>query len=77
MNTYTQSKKLISGWTDKKNYSIQYRMLKFFVRHGMVVDKVLEIISCKQSKRLEKYINFNTIRKGQRDFEKNFYKIIN
>ena len=35
-------------------------MLKFYVRHGMIVDKIHEIISIKQKKWLEKYINFLT-----------------
>ena len=55
---YEKAKTLI--WTDKKNYLIHYRMLKVFVRHGMIVDKIHEIISFKQSKWLEKYISFNT-----------------
>ena len=36
-DTYIQSSKLICDWSDKKIYLIHYRMLKFFVRHGMVV----------------------------------------
>ena len=35
-------------------------MLEFYLRHGMVVEKNHEIISFKQSKWLEEYINFNT-----------------
>ena len=42
---YTKSKKLICDWTDKKKYLIHYRMLKFYVRHGMIVEKIHEIIS--------------------------------
>ena len=73
-DTYTQNKKLICDWSDKKNYLIHYRMLKFYVRHGMVVDKVHEIISFRQSRWLEKYINFNTQKRNQavNDFEKDF-----
>ena len=54
-------------------------MLKFFVRHGMVVDKVHEIISFRQSRWLEKYINFKTQKrnKAKNDFEKDFYKLLN
>ena len=54
-------------------------MLKFFVRHGMVVEKVHEIISFKQSKWLEKYINFNTQKRNKvrNVFEKDFYKLLN
>ena len=54
-------------------------MLKFYVRHGMIVDKVHEIISFRQSRWLEKYINFNTQKRNQavKDFEKDFYKLRN
>ena len=55
---HTKVKKLICDWSDKKNYFIQYRTSKFYVRHGMIVDTIHEIISFKQSKSLEKYIRF-------------------
>ena len=45
----------------------------------MVVDKIHEIISFKQSNWLEKYINFNTQKrnKAKNDFEKDFYRLLN
>ena len=54
-------------------------MLKFYVRHGMIVDAIHETISFKQSKWLEKYISFNTQKRNRdkNDFEKNFYKLLN
>ena len=54
-------------------------MLKFYVRHGMIVDIIREIISYEQSKWLEKYINFNTQKRNHAitDFEKDFYKLLN
>ena len=75
---YTKSKKLICDWTDKRKYLIHYRMLKFYVRHGMVVEKFHEIISFKQSKWLESYISFNTQKrnKAKNDFEKDFFKLL-
>ena len=78
-DTYTQTKKIICNWSGKKNYLIHYRILKFYVRHGMIVDKVHEIISFKQNKWLEKYINFKTEKRNQAvdDFEKDFYKVLN
>ena len=71
-DTYTQTKKLICDWSDKKNYLIHYRMIKFYVRHGMEVVKVLTVTSFKQSKWLEKYINYNTQKrnKAKKDFKK-------
>ena len=78
-DTYIQTKKLICGCSDKKNYLVHYRMLKFYVRHGMIVDKVHNIISFRQSRWLEKYINFNTQKRNKavNDFEKDFYKLLN
>ena len=78
-DTYTQNKKLICDLSDKKNYLTHYRMLEFYVRHGMEVVKVHNIISLKQSKWLEKYISFNTQKrnKAKNDFEKDFYKLLN
>ena len=75
---YTKSKKLICDLTDKKKYLIHYRMLKFYVRHGMVVEKIHEIISFKQSKWLESYISFNTQKRNRakNDFEKDFFKLL-
>ena len=75
---YTKSKKLICDWTDKKKYLIHYRMLKFYVRHGLVVEKIHEIISFKQNKWLEFYISFNTQKrnKAKNDFAKDFFKLL-
>ena len=78
-DTCTQTKKLICDWSDKKNYLIHYRMLKFYVRHGMIVDKIQIIISFRQSRWLEKYINFNAQKRNKavNDFGKDFYKLLN
>ena len=69
---------MICDWSDKKNYLIQYMMLKLYVIHGMVVNKVPNMISFRQSKWLEKYINFITQKRNQavNDFEKDFYKLL-
>ena len=79
LDTYTQTKKLICYWFGKKNYLIHYRMLKFYVSHGMEVVKIHNVISFKQSKWLEKYISFSTQKrnKAMNDFEKEFYKLFN
>ena len=58
---------------------VQYRILKVYVKHGVIVDKIHEIISCKQSKWLDNYINFNTQQRNRarKGFEKDFYKLPN
>ena len=78
-DTYIQTKKLICDWSDKKNYLVHYRMLQFYLGHGIIVDKVHNIISFRQSRWLEKYINFNTQKRNQavNDFEKDLYKLLN
>ena len=64
--------------SDKKNYLIQYRMLKFHFRHDMEVVNVHTVISFKQSKWLEKYINFIFQKgyKAKNEFQKDFYKLL-
>ena len=78
-DAYTQTKKLIWDWSDKKNYLIHYRMLKVYVRHGMEIVKVHAVISVKQSKWLEKYISFITQKrnKAKNISEKDFYNLVN
>ena len=78
-DTYIQTKKLICDFSDKKNYLVHYRMLKFYIRHGMIVERVHNILSFKKSRWLEKYISFNTQKRNQavNDFEKDFYKLLN
>ena len=55
---YTRAENVICDWTDKMTYLIHYRNFIFYVRCGMIVDKILEMISIKQSKWFEKYIKF-------------------
>ena len=45
---YVSHKKLICNWTDKRNYLNHYRMLKFYVRHGMKIKQVHRVISFKK-----------------------------
>ena len=75
-DNYTPCKKLICDFTDKENYSLHYRMLTFYIKHGMIVDKVHEIISFKQSKWLNKYIDFHAKRRAlaTNDFKLKFHK---
>ena len=70
---------MICDWSEKKNHLVHYRMLKFYIRYGLIVDKVHSVISFKQSRWLEKNISFNTQKrnKAKNDFEKDFYKLLN
>ena len=79
LKNYTTAKILICDWTGEKNFLIHYRMLNFYVRHGMIVDKIHEKILFQQNKWLEKHISFNTQRRNpaKHDFEKDFCKLLN
>ena len=74
-----EAKKLLCYWTDKKNYLVLYKMLNFYVRLGMIVDKTHGKNSIKQSKSLEKNLTFNTQKRNKIKcvFEKDFYKLLN
>ena len=77
-DNFTQNKKLLCDWSDKINYLIDYRVSKFYVRHGMIVDKVHDILSVRKSRWLEEYINFINQKRNQavNDFEKDFYNLL-
>ena len=77
--SYVKCKKLICDWANKQKYLVHYRLLKFYVKHGMKITKVHEVISFKQKKWLEKYIVYNTQKRNKTndDFEKDFYKLLN
>ena len=71
---FTKVKKLLFDWNDRTKYLIHYRMLKFYVRPGMVVEKIHDINSFKQSRCLENYISFNT-KKNEIELKMNLKKI--
>ena len=50
---YTQNRKLICDWIDKKKISFLHRNLKLYIEQGMVVDNFLEIISFRQNRWFE------------------------
>ena len=62
-SSYTQNKTLKCDLTGGGNYLIKYWSLKFYVRQGMIVDNVHEVIFLRQSKSLEKLIIFKNSKK--------------
>ena len=69
---YTKAKNLVYDWADNKKYLFHYKLFKFFVTHGMLVDKLHKILSFRQSKWLEMYISFNAQNRNKvgNDFKK-------
>jgi hypothetical protein len=74
-----RTEKLVCNQYDKKNYIIHYRMLKFYLRHGIILKKIHRAVSFKQSKWLEPYITYNTKQRSKAltEFLKNFHKLCN
>ena len=73
---FRPTSKLICEQTNKEYYIVHYRNLKFYIRMGTIICKVHRIISFDQSPWLEKYIDYNTKKRGQADsdFKKDYHK---
>jgi len=78
-NRFTSTEKLIPHLGERDEYVIHYQELQYYVKLGMVVDEIYEILSFEQTNWLAPYIKFNTEmrQKATNDFEKNFYKLMN
>lgn len=74
-----RSKKLTTTFYDKIKYVIDIRTLKYYIKHGLEVTKIHNIVFYKQKAWLKKYIDFNTEKRtnSNSDFEKNFWKLMN
>ena len=61
-----------------ENYVCHYENLKFYIKHGLKVEKLHRVSEFQQSKWLDVYIEKNTVMRKQatNDFEKNFYKLM-
>ena len=72
-------KKLCLTLQDKKNYICHYRNLKLYLKHGLIITKVTEVLQFNQSPWVRDYIELNTkLRKeAGNNFEKNFAKLMN
>ncbi|GBN08354.1 hypothetical protein AVEN_87773-1 [Araneus ventricosus] len=72
-------KKLTPNFYPKKNYITHYLNLQFYIKEGMIVDKIHKILSFKQIPWLKDYIHFNNEkRKAATDeFTRSFCKKLN
>ena len=64
---------------DKLNYVLHYRNLKFYLRQGMKLKAVHQVMSFKQKRWMKPYIVFNTDqrKKSKSAYEKNMFKLFN
>ena len=71
--------KLVPNLRNKKNYVCHYRLLQFYLRHGLILRKVHRIVSFEQTDFMKSYIDKNTLLRSQSKTtsEKDFFKLIN
>ena len=71
--------KLIPNLLTKSKYIVHYRNLQFYLQQGMKIIRIHRVMTFKQSKWLQKYIQFNTDMrtKARNPFEKDYYKLLN
>jgi len=76
---FSKTEKLVPHLGPRKDYVIHYQELQYYVKLGMIVDEVSEILSFDQTNWLAPYIAFNTEkRQGAKNaFEKDFFKLMN
>jgi hypothetical protein len=78
---YNESKveKLCCTLDDRKDYVVNYRMLKLALSLGFELVKVNKVLEYNQKPFLKEYIDLNTNlrKKAKSDFEKDFYKLMN
>ena len=76
---YKPTEKLIMDQTNKHRYFLNYRDLKFYIRHGIRSLNVHTVYKFKQSPWLAKHIKYNKEqrKKSKTEFEKHFYKLMN
>ncbi len=74
-----RERKLVASCNDKENYVVHYRTLKLYVKLGLRIKKISQVIQFKQSKWLAPYISGNIARRKQAKctFESDFHKKAN
>ncbi|KAF0562509.1 protein nynrin [Gigaspora margarita] len=76
---FSATKKLAPHLGPRKEYIIHYQELQYYIKLGIIIDEVIEILSFDQTNCLAPYIAFNTKKcQGAKNaFEKDFFKLMN
>ena len=74
----TYEKLLLTQW-DKPGYVVHFKLLQFYLRHGMQLQKIVRGIKFRQGAIFEKYISYNSDKRSSTNipFERDFYKLKN
>ena len=77
---FKSTKKLCPDLKDKKNYVCSLKNLKFFIKQGLVLQKINRILAADQSNFLHPYIEFNSLKRREsahKKFKSDFFKLMN
>ena len=77
---FKSTKKLCPDLKDKKNYVCSLKNLKFFIKQGLVLQKINRILAADQSNFLHPYIEFNSLKRRESahiKFKSDFFKLVN
>jgi hypothetical protein len=76
---FVKSEKLVPNLSPKVKYVVHYRNLKFYMEHGLILERIHRVIGFKQAPWLKPYIEANTLLRQQSKskFEKDFFKLLN
>jgi len=79
INKCSGIQKLVYNLNDKKKYVCHIRNLQYYLKKGVILEKIHRVIEFNQSNWMEPYIMFNTNQRknAKNDFEKDFYKLMN
>ena len=78
-NSFKSSYKLLLTQTDKVNYCVHFKLLKYYLQQGMQLVKIHNVVQFTQKAFLRPYIEFNSKQRAlaQSKHEKDFYKLRN
>ena len=76
--TIVKVKKLLQTLHDKTHYIFHHKLLKLYVKLGLIVTKLYRIVKFKQELWLEQYITLNTNKRkaAKNKFEEALYKLL-
>ena len=75
---YHSFQKLVPNLFNKTNYIVNYRNLKFYLNHGLILKKIHKVLSFHQSPWMRPYINFCCEQRklSSSNFQKDFWKLL-
>src|SRR5271156_5792447 len=75
-DTYKACTKLMATCYNKKEYVVHFTALQFYIRNGLKITKIYNVIKFAQRPIFRDFIDYNSRRRqeAKNDFEKDFYK---